>query len=617
MNTQLNVKQLMIASGILILGIILGSLLFGGSSGPSESTEMNQHVEEAHTDEQGNIVYTCSMHPQVRQNEPGNCPICGMELVPADNAESDAGTGDDPYTTTMTQAAMKLAQVQTATVSRSVAVKKSRMPGKVMIDERLISVIPAHFPGRIEKLYLDYTGAYVEKGDPIASVYSPELVSAQKELLEAYKNRATNPQLYEATRKKFTNWEISQEIIDRILERGEAQENFDIFSRQTGYVIKRNVAVGDHIHFGMPIFEIAELSTVWVEFEAYENDLAGISRGDEVAFNVGAYPGETFQARVNYIDPILDDQTRTVTVRAEASNSGGKLKPNMLAKGTISSQLDDAEPKLQVPASAVLWTGERSLVYVQNPNTEQPSFQAREIVLGQRVGDSYVVEEGLNEGEQVVVKGNFMIDSAAQLADKRSMMNQAPGQNDGRVPGGHNHGGEPMDSGEMQDMQSSETSATFSPGDVPAAFREQLGSLTDAYTDISSTLANDDFAKALESLNRFEQALSNIEMNQIQDPQQMQVWMQKAKDINQQVQSMNGIEEIGSFRTQFADLSNKLVETMTQFGVSQTLHLQFCPMARNQEGAYWLSKDEEIVNPYMGQKMLTCGSTEQTLQPES
>ncbi|MDZ7689752.1 MAG: efflux RND transporter periplasmic adaptor subunit [Balneolaceae bacterium] len=228
-----------------------------------------------------------------------------MELIPADNGNAQA-SGDDPYTTTMTQTAMKLAQVQTAEVTRSTAIKKSRMPGKVMIDERKLSIIPAHFPGRIEKLYLDFTGAYVEKGDPIASVYSPELVAAQKELLEAYKSRDSNPALYQATRKKFVNWEISPDVVDQILERGEAQENFDIYSHHTGYVTKRHVAVGDHIHFGKPIFEIANLSTVWIEFEAYENDLAGVSRGNQVEFTVAAYPGETFKAKVTYIDPILE-----------------------------------------------------------------------------------------------------------------------------------------------------------------------------------------------------------------------------------------------------------------------------------------------------------------------
>ncbi len=617
MNISFNTRQLAKAGGLLLGGIILGWLLFGGSSSQKDGTaDINQHVQEAHTDEEGDIVYTCSMHPQIRQNEPGNCPICGMELIPAGNGGSDTGSGDDPYTTTMTQTAMKLAQVQTVEATRTIAVKKSRMPGKVMIDERKLSIIPAHFPGRIEKLYLDFTGAYVEKGDPIASVYSPELVTAQKELLGAYRNRESNPALYQATRKKFINWEISPKVIDQILKRGTAQENFDIHSHQNGYVTKRYVAVGDHIHFGKPIFEIADLSTIWIEFEAYENDLAGISRGDRVEFTVGAYPGETFGANVTYIDPILDDQRRTVTIRAEASNSDLRLKPNMLAKGVISSELNGGEPQLQIPASSILWTGERSLVYVQQPDSDRPSFEAREVILGARVGDHYVIKEGLREGEKVVIKGNFMIDSAAQLADKKSMMNQEPGQSNGRAPGGHNHGsGENMDTGEEQSMPTSETSAQATT--VPSDFRKQLNTLTDSYLEISSALANDDLDKALSTLPNFRKTLSNIDESSIRSQEQLKFWTEHQQNINSHVSSMEKTESISSFRNQFSDISDLLAETISYFGIQETVHLQYCPMAKDKEGAYWLSANSQIENPYMGQEMPTCGSTEKVLNPNS
>ncbi|MFH5885186.1 efflux RND transporter periplasmic adaptor subunit [Halalkalibaculum sp. DA3122] len=612
---SLNLKKLATTGGILILGIILGWLLFGGSATqPDQPATMDEHVEEAHTDEEGNIVYTCSMHPQVRQNEPGNCPICGMELIPADNGGSDADSGDDPYTTTMTRAAMQLAQVQTAEVTHATAVKTSRMPGKVMVDERKLSVIPAHFPGRVEKLYLDYTGAYVEMGDPIASIYSPDLVTAQKELLEAYENRESNPRLYQATRKKFTNWEIAPEVIDRILEKGEPQQNFDIHSHQTGYVTTRHVAVGDHIHFGKPIFEVADLSSVWIEFEAYENDLDGISRGNEVEFTVGAYPGDRFRATVTYIDPMLDDRRRTATVRAEASNPDGKLKPNMLARGIISSPLNGGEPQLQVPASAVLWTGERSLVYVQTGG-DQPAFQAREVVLGPRVDDAYVIKEGLREGEQVVINGNFMIDSAAQLADKRSMMNQVPGQNQGRTPGGHDHGsGENMDSGQEHQMQSSPQSESSQ--DVTREFRSQINALTESYLQISSALSNDNLDGATSALAEFNKSLDAVDMSLIQNQEPMQFWMERQQQITNVTNELSSTGSISAFRNQFASLSDVMAETVNRFNPQQTLYLQYCPMAQDSGGAYWVSAQQEIINPYMGQEMLTCGSTEQTFEPE-
>jgi Cu(I)/Ag(I) efflux system membrane fusion protein len=201
---------------------------------------------------------------------------------------------------------------------------------------------------------------------------------------------------------------------------------FDINSHMGGYVIEKNIDVGDHITMGGIMYKMADLSRLWVMFQAYENDLAGLEKGDNVEFTVGAYPGETFNARITFIDPVVDAIKRTVSVRAEVANPNNRLKPEMLAEGVISSTLDKGTDQLLVPKSAVLWTGERSVVYVKKPNTEQPTFEFRQVVLGPRVGDQYVVKSGLESGEEVVTNGNFKIDSAAQLAGKASMMNQNP-----------------------------------------------------------------------------------------------------------------------------------------------------------------------------------------------
>ncbi len=421
MKITYNLPTLLKTSGILLAGILLGWLFFGSSA--SETTDIEQHVEETHTNEHGEIVYTCSMHPQVRQNEPGDCPICGMELIPAKEVDSKSEEDLHPQALKMTKAAMTLADVQTTKVTAAPAVKQVRMPGKVTVDERAIRVIPAHFPGRVEELYLNFTGAYVEKGDKVASVYSPDLVTAQRELLEAYEKRKSNPRLYESARQKFINWKIAPEVINEILKKGKPQQNFDIHSHKSGFVSKRHVAVGDHIHFGKPIFELTDLSTVWIKFDAYESDLNGLEIGDPVTFSVTSYPGRTFESEVTYIDPIIDEKERTVSVRTEFDNNESQLKPNMLAEGVISITLNNGQNTLQIPKEAVLWTGERSIIYIKLPDTSQTLFEAREVQLGTRVGDHYIVEEGLQEGEEVVVKGNFMIDSAAQLADKKSMMN--------------------------------------------------------------------------------------------------------------------------------------------------------------------------------------------------
>ncbi|MDZ7689751.1 MAG: DUF3347 domain-containing protein [Balneolaceae bacterium] len=278
----------------------------------------------------------------------------------------------------------------------------------------------------------------------------------------------------------------------------------------------------------------------------------------------------------------------------------------MLAKGVVSSPLDGGQPQLQIPASAVLWTGERSLVYVQRPNTEQPAFQAREVVLGHRVGDSYVVLEGLQEGEDVVIHGNFMIDSAAQLADKRSMMNQAPGQNGGRMPGEHNHdSGENMDTGHEHTTQSS--AQTESTEDVSGEFRSQLNSLIKSYLEISHSLADDNFKDASSALSTFEKKLKAVDMSLIQQQDRRQFWMERQQQIKDLASQMSNAESIAVYRSQFASLSDQLAETVNRFGSQQTLYLQYCQMARDSKGANWLSAQKEIINPYMGQQMPNCG----------
>lgn len=423
MKTKINYKQTGKVIGILLAGLFLGWLFFGGSAA-DQPESMDEHVEQAHTDAQGNIVYTCSMHPSVRQNEPGNCPICGMELIPAGNSEGMQE--ESPYELTMTPTAMRLAEVQTTEIIRGEATKTVRMPGKITVDERRVKSLPAHFPGRVEELYADFTGEYISKGSPVASVYSPELITAQKELLEAAKHKEQNSSLYRAARNKLRNWKISERQINKIESSGEVKTEFDINSHMGGYVIEKNIDVGDHITMGGVMYKIADLSRLWVIFQAYENDLAALEKGDTVEFTVGAYPGETFNARITYIDPVLNSMKRTVSVRAEVANSNNRLKPEMLAEGVVSSTLDKGTNQLLVPKSAVLWTGERSVVYVKKPNTKQPTFEFREVVLGQRVGDQYVVKSGLEAGEEVVTNGNFKIDSAAQLAGKASMMNQNP-----------------------------------------------------------------------------------------------------------------------------------------------------------------------------------------------
>ena len=404
----------------ILTGLLLGWLLFhnsGETTAPHQDETVHEHSEDEHT------IWTCSMHPQIRKDEPGDCPICGMDLIPLQNSNAEI----DDNAIEMSESAIKLAEVQTAVVSKGEASKELHLYGKIQVDERLKQSQTAHVPGRIEKLMINVTGEQVKKGQKIATIYSPELVTAQKELIEALSLKDKYPSLVEAAREKLRNWKLSDEQISNIEKSGSVTTTFDIFANTSGIVVDRKVNEGDYISKGAVLFDVTDLSRVWGVFDAYESDLPWISLNQQVEFTAQSVPGKTFTAKVSFIDPVIDPVKRIAGVRIELNNPGLQLKPEMFINGTIQSNLKGNGKQITIPKSAVLWTGTRSVVYVKIPAAEQPTFKMREITLGASMKETYVVENGLTEGEEIVTNGTFSVDAAAQLAGKTSMMNQDSG----------------------------------------------------------------------------------------------------------------------------------------------------------------------------------------------
>ncbi|MBO6522538.1 MAG: efflux RND transporter periplasmic adaptor subunit [Balneolaceae bacterium] len=609
MNNRFDLKRVAKISGLILIGLSLGWLLFGGA--PDTPQSLDEHIEQVHTDEEGNVIYTCSMHPSIRENEPGNCPICGMELIPV--TQDDSGE-ESPYELIMSEAATKLADVQTTTVIKDVAVSTYRLPGRIMVDERRLKTLPAHVPGRIEELYVNFTGEYIAQGDRVASIYSPELVSAQKELLEVAKDKERNPSLYNAARNKLLNWEITEEQINQIERSQTVMNDVDITSKVEGYVINKMIEVGSHVQQGSSMFKLADLSKVWVMFDAYESDVANIKVGDEVSFSVKAFPGEEFSAKITFVDPVLNPQSRTVSIRAEAENDAMLLKPNMLTQGVIKSDVRESGEQILVPKSAVLWTGERSVVYVKKTNTAQPTFEFREVVLGQRVGDQYIVKSGLFEGEEVVTNGTFKIDSAAQLAGKASMMNKTP---DGR-PIRTGHEGHTMDgsgssqSNSQMDMGSKASSGSNSM-DVPEAFTSQVSNVVDDYIDLKNSLASDKEAQVASKAQSIQASLNNVDMGLLSQKGHM-IWMSQSDSIKTALNQLIEAKDISEQREGFENLSNIMLKVAKTYPIKGIYFQQFCPMANDGKGAYWLSEKEPIQNPYFGSRMISCGETIQRIE---
>jgi len=422
--------KFIIGALLLIAGFFLGWLFFHNTK--SDSEKLSQQILTEKT------IWTCSMHPQIRKDHPGQCPICGMDLILLQNADAEV----DDKAVVMSESAMKLAEVQTSIVGMGSAVKEVRLYGKIQPDERLLQSQTAHVPGRIEDLLVNATGESVTKGQLIARIYSPELATAQKELLEAVKISDKYPALQEAAREKLRLLKLTEKQIKTIETSGNIMTTFDIYATTSGVVINRKVSEGDYVNKGDVLFEVADLSRVWGVFDAYESDLAWISTGQEVAYTSQAMPGKVFKGRISFIDPVIDPVTHSTRVRVEIANNNRQFKPEMFLNGIIQSRPVGGGKHLIIPQSAVLWTGTRSIVYVKLPGTQPPSFKMREITLGAALKDFYEVTEGLTEGEEIVTNGTFSVDAAAQLAGKPSMMNPEVQNADEKSPdvmGGHKH----------------------------------------------------------------------------------------------------------------------------------------------------------------------------------
>jgi len=586
---------------LLILGIFLGWLFFHPSPKNGEKHDHSSEVVQG-------TIWTCSMHPQIRLEEPGKCPICGMDLIPLVQNSSAA---IDPDAIHLTAEAAQLANVLTTVVSREKPVKEIRLYGKVQADERLLQSQVAHVPGRIDRLAVNFTGESVVKGQVLAQVYSPELVTAQQELLEAASTKETQPAIYEAAREKLRQWKLTDSQIANIETSGSVQSTVDITSNTDGIVTSRRVNTGDHVSQGTVLFDIADLSRVWVMFDAYESDLQFLRTGEKISFTLQSLPGENFSASIVFVDPVIDPVTRVAKVRVEIGNQSGRFKPEMFATGIVSSNLVKYRDNLVIPKSAVLWTGKRSIVYVKQPDTDEPVFKIREIGLGPMLGESYVVTDGLTEGEEIVTNGAFSVDAAAQLEGKPSMMTPAGGttssmpgmvmpgdtktSDDQKMPGMVMTGG--------QAKQESSAKKSVSVKDI-----------VNSYLQLKNDLVNDNPGDAADAGKAVEEAFKNFSIANL-TADQKKVFDDVRNDAVEHAEHI--AENKGNIehqREHFEMLSNDIYDLVKTFDAGQVLYRDFCPMYNKNRGAYWLSETREIQNPYFGKEMLTCGTIKEELK---
>ena len=519
-----NIKIIITAIIAIAIGLVAGYFIFGNNQSNNTPARTHNHEAEAVQTATNSEIWTCSMHPQIRQNEPGQCPICGMDLIPLEENASN-----NPLVLEMTNEAVKLANIQTTIVGQANAktVTTIRLSGKIQPDERLASSQVAHVPGRIEKLHVSFTGEQVNKGQKIATLYSPELITAQRELLEALKLKDLNPDLIEAARNKLRYWKIGETTIQEIEQEGKIREKFTVYADASGVVTGKRVSVGDYVKQGEPLFDLMNLRKVWVLFDAYEEDLSNISIGDKIEFTTPSLPDKTFNTSVTFVDPIINANTRVASIRTEVNNSRGILKPEMLVYGILKKK-PGSSSQLTVPKSAVMWTGQRSVVYIKAPNTNIPSFEFREVEIGEALGNSYRIVDGLEAGEEVVTNGSFTIDAAAQLNNQTSMMNR----NVSVKETGH--------SSKLPDYTES----------TPRTFKEQLFRLSYAYLSLKDALVATDGEKAKEAIIQVVAELDKVDMSLVEGDAH-NYWMEQQSAIKAYSEKISASDEIEDQRKQF------------------------------------------------------------------
>jgi Cu(I)/Ag(I) efflux system membrane fusion protein len=560
----------------LLVGVGLGAVLFGGGSdGPSHA---------AH-----DVVYTCSMHPQIRQPEPGDCPICGMDLVLAGGA-TQARTDR----VVLSDRARALARLQTTAVGRQGEVAAQvRLSGVLEPDETTRRNVTTWVDGRIDRLHVAATGEQVHAGQVVATLYSPEVYAAHQDLLAARDQvaslqgaagsaRGAAEAALEAARQRLRLLGVPAWELERMEGASAPTRSVSVRTPFGGTVIERVATEGAFVGTGATLYRLADLEQLWALLDAYERDLPQLAEGQPVQLEVEGL-AEPLAGTVDFVDPTLDPARRTARVRVEVHNPDGRLRPGMFVEAVVAASPDGGAP-LVVPASAALFTGKRSLVYVEHDDGQQLSYEPRTVRLGPRLGEVYPVLAGLSEGERVVTRGAFALDADLQIQGGPSMMSSP----DDRSPDAPLVG-------------------------LDAEERARLAPVMSAYLEVQRALAEDDHPATVVAATTLADATAAVQLV----GEAGQAWSALSASMEQEARQIAGSADLAAARVDFEPLSADVQRLLRTFGnpLDEPVQVAFCPMAADNQGASWVQQGEQVDNAYFGAAMRRCGEVEQSVAP--
>lgn len=563
-------KQILLGFVLVVTGIVVGLFLSNGDTENHSENDGHNHRDTTAKE----TLWTCSMHPQIKLREPGLCPICAMDLIPLEEGMA----ADGPFAVTLSEASATRAQIETTPVKKRALEKQLRFYGVVEVNEEKRALISARYAGRIEKLFVNFTGATVKKGAPLLSIYSPELITLQQELLTnqriAQSGRDFDVRVFEASKRKLRLLGFSQGELKKILSSQTPMDHLIIRATASGTVLRLTVREGAYIKEGAPLLEIANLTSLWLQAEVYERDLPFVSVGDTISFQTELNPSEVIYGTVSFIDPLIDRQKRTAQVRIELDEHS--LKPG--AYGEV-SLVKMSEPLLTIPNSAPLYTGKRAVVYVAKKESGKVTYEGREIGLGKRGTTFTEVISGLAEGDEVVSRGAFRIDGELQIMAKTSVM----------------------------ELMNSEVQMESHP--LPPALLAFYDTLISNYLSFEEALAADDEERAKAQLAH---TTALLRREPSFSGKGYSIWHSELGGLKNEVQSgsFNTILELRSFLLLY---SNALIALQNEYGFQgDNLFLAHCPMAFDNNGGHWIQKSENLRNPYYGASMLKCGAIQRS-----
>ncbi len=582
---------------VLALGMILGTFLFGGHSSHEGHEGHEGHEKESSSEGE---TYTCSMHPQIRSPQPGKCPICGMDLVKVeDNTTEDSGEAGVSFS----ERAKALARIVTVEVSRAAAGSGAGMKllGRVEANEEGLRRVTAWTGGRIDRLHVRSTGEVIKAGQPVATLYSPEVYTAHQDLIVARKQidrmkdgssiaQRSSRAALSAARQRLELLGVPKDTLKKMEDANTPTRSIPIYSPYGGTVVERKATEGSYVETGAELYRLADLGTVWIQLEAYDSEIGQISVGQAAEVRVEGLDSVTFDGRVQFVDPTIDPEKRTGRVRVEVKNESGRLRPGMFATarlGTDSEDQSEASPPLVVPRTAPLFTGSRALIYVETKTKQGFHYAPREVRLGPLTGDVYPVVAGLSEGERIVERGAFAIDADLQIQGGPSLMAATL----------------PVHATKLIKV------------DLTPDERSKLAPLVQAYLNVQEALAKDDAKGAKKSA---QDLLTELRAAKITEPEvAVTAWESLKAHLREPTTRIAQSTSLETARAPFEHLSHAITELLGTFGnpTTETLSVAHCPMAMGSKGASWVQLGEKLRNSYFGASMLDCGEIEQSVDP--